>query len=475
MGIIAAYAVPHPPLIIPSVGQGEERGISDTVASYKQVAREIVDLDPDVIIISSPHAPYYRDAFHVTTDDVIRGDMGRFNQPGTWLEARVDGQVVDALHVQTDIAGIPFAQSTHRDGPMDHATFIPLYFVREAYEEKHGEDAFDDSMPYPIVRVGLSLLSAETHREFGKCIAKAVKECERRAVFIASGDLSHKLKTDGPYGYAAEGPEFDKRIAEIFKTSDFEGLFKFEYAFCEKAAECGLKSFQIMAGAIEDLHPVSHLLSYEGPFGVGYGVAKIDVQEDADASDEDDDDLFADADPCVALARLTVETYVRKGQRAHLPEGVPAELLNRQAGVFVSLHRHGDLRGCIGTISATCDNIAEEILQNGVSACSRDPRFPAVREDELDSLEYSVDVLGDAESISSFDELDPRRYGVIVTQGWKRGLLLPNLDGVDTVEQQVSIAKRKAGISVRDDNVSLQRFEVVRHTRGGEPREDTKR
>ena len=175
-------------------------------------------------------------------------------------------------------------------------------------------------------------------------------------------------------------------------------------------------------------------------------------------------------DPHIALARLSVETFVKTGRPAALPDDVDPALLSRRAGVFVSLHEHGDLRGCIGTISATTRSIAEKIIQNGISACSRDPRFPAVRPEELDYLDYSVDVLGDAEPIDSPDQLDPKRYGVIVTKGWKRGLLLPNLDGVDTVGYQLMIAKQKAGIDPADDDVELERFEVVRHTRGGEPR-----
>lgn len=175
-------------------------------------------------------------------------------------------------------------------------------------------------------------------------------------------------------------------------------------------------------------------------------------------------------DPHIALARLSVETFVRTGAPAALPDGVPAELLERRAGVFVSLHEQGDLRGCIGTIAATTNCIAREILRNGIAACSEDPRFPAVRVSELDYLEYSVDVLGAAEAIGSPAELDPARYGVIVTKGWKRGLLLPNLEGVDTVGYQLEIAKRKAGIDPADTNVELERFEVVRYTRGGEPR-----
>lgn len=177
-----------------------------------------------------------------------------------------------------------------------------------------------------------------------------------------------------------------------------------------------------------------------------------------------------DVDPHIALARLSVETYVRTGRPAALPAGVPEELLVQRAGAFVSLHEFGNLRGCIGTIAPTCENVAVEIIQNGISACSRDPRFNRVREDELDYLEYSVDVLGEPEPIASPDELDPVRYGVIVTKGYRRGLLLPNLEGVDTIAYQVAIAKQKAGISPADDDVELARFEVVRYTRGGQPR-----
>jgi AmmeMemoRadiSam system protein A len=146
-----------------------------------------------------------------------------------------------------------------------------------------------------------------------------------------------------------------------------------------------------------------------------------------------------------------------------MPRDLPEELTARRAGAFVSIHEHGKLRGCIGTISPVRDCLAQEIIDNAVSASTRDPRFDPIRPDELKWLEISVDVLGDPEPISSPDELDVKRFGVIVTKGRKRGLLLPDLDGVDTVEEQISIAKSKAGIADWDKKVELQRFEVVRH------------
>ena len=138
------------------------------------------------------------------------------------------------------------------------------------------------------------------------------------------------------------------------------------------------------------------------------------------------------------------------------------ELLDKKAGVFVSIHKNGRLRGCIGTISPTTDSIAKEIIRNAVSAGLNDTRFEKVEKSELPFLVYKVDILAAPEAISGPEELDVKRYGVIVTSGFRRGLLLPNLDGIDTVEEQISIAKQKAGIS-KNENVKLERFEVVRY------------
>ena len=167
-------------------------------------------------------------------------------------------------------------------------------------------------------------------------------------------------------------------------------------------------------------------------------------------------------DEYVKLAKQTIETYIKEHRKIDLPENLSDEMLSRRAGAFVSIHKAGSLRGCIGTILATTDCVGEEIIQNAISASTRDPRFPAITVDELSKLEISVDVLGEPEDISSPDELDVKRYGVIVTKGFRRGLLLPDLEGVDTVEEQVAISKYKAGIG-QDEEVSLQRFEVIRH------------
>jgi AmmeMemoRadiSam system protein A len=171
--------------------------------------------------------------------------------------------------------------------------------------------------------------------------------------------------------------------------------------------------------------------------------------------------------PLVTLARTAIERRVRDGVRLAPPQGFPLEF-QRRAGVFVTIHRHGKLRGCIGTIQPTCENVAAEVIQNAISAAERDPRFPPMSPDEVEDMEVKVDVLGEPEPVDSLDQLDPKRYGLIVqseSQPHRRGLLLPDLEGIDTVEKQVHWTRyHKAGITDPDEPVQMFRFEVRRYT-----------
>ncbi len=166
--------------------------------------------------------------------------------------------------------------------------------------------------------------------------------------------------------------------------------------------------------------------------------------------------------PLVKLAKSTIELYIREGKVLQVREEDLTPEMKEQAGVFVCLKIRGMLRGCIGSFQPTESDVAHEVVQNAISAATQDPRFQMVRANELDTLEYSVDVLTPPERIHDSRELDPRRYGVIVRSGGRRGLLLPDLEGVDTVEYQISIAMQKAGIPPGQP-VELSRFEVKRY------------
>ncbi len=165
--------------------------------------------------------------------------------------------------------------------------------------------------------------------------------------------------------------------------------------------------------------------------------------------------------PLVRLAKETVEQYVRSGKIISPPDDLTPEMAEK-AGVFISIKKKGELRGCIGTFHPTTENVAYEIIQNAISAATQDPRFPPLDTSELDSLEYSVDILSEPEKVTSKNELDPKQYGVIVKSGDRKGLLLPDIEGVDSADEQISIASMKAGIYL-GDNVELYRFEVKRY------------
>ena len=299
-----------------------------------------------------------------------------------------------------------------------------------------------------------------------------MEQTGRRTVLIASGDLSHKLQEYGPYGFAKEGPEYDERIMDVAGRAAFGELLEFSESLCDKAAECGHRSFVIMAGALDGTDVKARVYSHEDVTGVGYGICSfLPAGPNADrrfldryraGQEEKLRERRSREDPFVRLARETVEEYVTERRTPEVPEWATAEMTQNRAGVFVSIHKEGKLRGCIGTFLPTRENIAREIIGNAVSAATRDPRFDPVTPDELKWLEINVDVLSAPERISSMEELDVRRYGVIVSSGSRRGLLLPDLDGVDTVEDQVDIARRKGGIR-ENEPVTLERFEVVRH------------
>ncbi len=459
MPILAAYMVPHPPMIVPSVGRGSEETIRPTIDAYARVAREIAALAPDTVIVSSPHALMYADYFHISPGTSAKGSFARFRAGEVRFREEYDAELVKAAERLAKERDFPAGTLGAREPELDHGTMVPLWFLRQYYTD------------YKLVRVGLSGLPLTDHYRMGQLLARAVEETGRRAVFIASGDLSHKLKDDGPYGFAPEGPEYDRRVMDVCARAAFGELLDFDEDFCDRAAECGHRSFVMMAGALDGLSVKAEALSHQDVTGVGYGIcvftpgAADDSRRFLEARTEKLRAGLAErrsGDPCVDLAWRSLESWVLDRRVLELPKGLPAELTDRRAGAFVSLHRNGRLRGCIGTIAPAEDSLAEEIIRNAVSAAARDPRFDPVRPGELAELEVSVDVLGEPEDIASEKELDVKRYGVIVRRGARRGLLLPDLEGVDTVEQQVSIARQKAGIAPGEP-VSLQRFEVVRH------------
>lgn len=466
------YLMAHPPVMIPEVGKGDEKTISETTKACIRVSEEVKRLAPDTIIVITPHGPVFRDAVAISMGDSIEGSLKRFGASDVSMKYEINMEITSKIMEKASKSSISFAEITKSsvkdyniNFELDHGTIVPLYYINKAYKN------------FKIVHVTYGLLSSLELYRFGKIIKEAVEETGSRAVFIASGDLSHKLTPEGPYGYDPNGPVFDREILRLLKEGDIKGVFSMDKQLVEKSGECGLRSVYILSGTLEGKRTGGEIYSYEGPFGVGYGIVSMKVNGDMDISVEKEieegikkekeelrlkrEEERKREDLYVKLARESVEYYTKLGKVIPQPDYATYDMLNQKNGVFVSIKKGGNLRGCIGTISPVRENVAEEIIRNAIEACSRDPRFYPITEEELEELDISVDVLM-APVKAEKAELDPSKYGIILRSGSKSGLLLPDLDGVDTIDQQIEITLKKAGIK-DGENYTIEKFEVIRH------------
>ncbi len=295
-----------------------------------------------------------------------------------------------------------------------------------------------------LVPIMLAHGSADTFKEIGRAIARAIKDLNREAIIMASSDMTHYE----PHESAKE--KDTQAIEAILNLNEDELLRRVDEL---NISMCGYAPAVSLIAAAKELGATrTDLVRYQtsgdtsGDYSSVVGYAGIIIGKEMH--------------PLVKLARKTVESYVKDGKTPR-PEALTPEM-KQKAGVFVSIHKQGELRGCIGTFEPTRKNVTEEIITNAVSSATRDPRFPPIAPKELKDLDYSVDVLTIPEPVESKDQLDPKKYGVIVECGYRRGLLLPDLEGVDSVDHQIDICCRKAGIAA-DEPVKLYRFEVKRY------------
>jgi AmmeMemoRadiSam system protein A len=452
LGIVA----PHPPIMVPEVGRERAHVTADSTRALGSATVLLEAFAPDTLVLMSPHAPVTSDAFVIDDSDRLTGDFGEFGAAGLRFDVRGDPALSAAISQSASDAGLPIvarsASPLLEPGVLDHGAMVPLSFL-------------DRAGRYAVVELSLSFLPLTAHRLLGRAVREAARQVGRRIAFVASGDCSHRLTRDAPAGFSPRAAEFDARLVELLSNGDFAGLENLDPALIEAAGECGLRSFVALGGYAEGSDAQTRVLAYEGPWGVGYLTAVtgsprlLEHLGEMEAADEPAGETSPESAP-VALARQTIETYVRE-HRVVSPPSEPQGVLRGRHGAFVSLHRSGSLRGCIGTIEPTRTTLADEIVHNAIQAATADPRFDPLAPAELDDLEISVDVLHPAEPTTVAD-LDPRTYGVIVSADWRRGLLLPDLEGVDTAEEQIAIALQKAGIGPHE-RYRLERFKVDRY------------
>lgn len=460
--LIYGALVPHPPIILAEIGGEERKKASKTINAMNAISERINSYDPETILIFSPHGPVFRDGLAIRGGERVKGNLANFGFSRTWAW-ETDQDLIKEIIKETAKDSLLCMELTDEvrfqyriAGDLDHGVLVPLSFL--------------NNMSFRLVATGISLLPWSEQYALGVAIGRAIKNSPRRIAVIASGDLSHCLIPGAPVAYDPRGEEFDRKLINLLQENKIEEIFRLDPVLVEKAAECGFRSILMLLGVFDGLEINIEFLNYEGPFGVGYAIAEFKPGAEQPGRHL----LFTlinrrkkevinrrnKESPLVKLARLTVENHLC-GEEKQIDLKLPPEA-NTQAGIFVSIKKHGELRGCIGTIFPTQPNVVEEIRNNAIAAAFQDPRFDPVQEDELDELVYSVDLLKAPEPIQSFEELDPKKYGVIVRRGRRTGLLLPNLEGVESVAEQVAIAKRKAEIG-KEEAVEIERFEVIRY------------
>ncbi len=426
-GVVAGALIAHPPILLPQVGGDQSQRVRATLSAAQDLDTRLAQAPADLILFASPHSPMSRTSVLVRRSRRVYGDLGRFRAPQVQLEAEVDLQAARTLVQEASAAGFPLSWTDEDE--LDHGAVVPLWLLERTRSGK------------PFIFFGIAGWPLQQFVDFGTWLQGHL--ASRSTVFIASGDLSHRLFPGAPAGYSPEGRVFDELVVDSLRTNRWERIEGLDRGFVEEAGECGLRPLAVLLGAARAAGLASHVLHYEGPFGVGYPVAQFGSAGTSGAEQ---------------LARAAIEHYIREHEVIEPPVSVPAELRSPSAA-FVTLRRNGELRGCVGSTRPIMPSAAHEIIRSAISAAIRDPRFEQVTLDELPALSIHVQLLDPPEPVAGPAELDPARYGLIVRAEDRQGLLLPGLDGIDTAEHQIAAVCAKAGIDP-DTPIELYRFRV---------------
>jgi len=268
--IVSSYIFPHPPVLIPEIGKGDENNAILTLNSYRKAVGEIKLDNPTTIIITTPHGPYFRDYLYLSTDRVLSGNFAKFGRKDIKFEFKNNLELLDKIICNATKEGIDsggldknILDKYGLSNELDHGALVPLYFINKEIQG------------FSVVHISIAGFTLDMLHRFGKCISSAVKDCDERAVFVASGDLSHRVNNNSPYGSNPSGSKFDNLLVESIRASRYNDLLNIDEKLCEDAAECGLRSFVILFGALEGSGLKPQVYSYEAPFGIGYCVAKF--------------------------------------------------------------------------------------------------------------------------------------------------------------------------------------------------------
>ena len=267
MSLLMAGFSPHPPLAIPDIGQDNLKEVSDTIDSLKELGKEIVESDPELLITISPHGTVMRESISIIDEDVVRGDFREFGFSDISFKRKVDTRFIDILKKNATKEGFHTISLKDRDGTrLDHGVLVPLYYLEQA-----------GLRDIPIVPINMAFWDYPELYDFGKIINQTIEEEDIKAVVVASGDLSHRLKPGAPAGYDENAEEFDKEFVNFIDENKLDQIKDIDKGLIHRAGECGHRPMVILSGILSEHKVKTDLKSYEGPFGVGYAVASFKV------------------------------------------------------------------------------------------------------------------------------------------------------------------------------------------------------
>lgn len=452
--LVFAGFVPHPPLLIEGIGDGEKAEVAQTDGAYREFARRLKETAPTTVVVVTPHGPVFSDAFTMAGWPSLKGDFTPFGSLVSMAWPN-DLDYVERAQALAGARNLPLLSLTARElashrhsTTLDHGAMVPLWYLQQAgWQGK-----------VVCVRIG-GLPPAQCYG-MGQVLAQAADQGS--VALVASGDMSHCLTMDAPSPYNPAGAQFDEVIVRALAEKNFTTVLAISPELRQRAAECGWRPLITLLGALDGRACQSEVLSYQGPFGVGYLVATFELGPPGSMPSLPLPKARpVEASPHTRLAKDAIRHYLETGD---VPEEAAKPPLDTKAAAFVTLHLDDQLRGCIGTIQPAQSSLAQEIVVNAIDAATEDPRFPPVTAEELAELIISVDVLSPP-TPAQYSQLDPARLGLIAQWQGKRGLLLPDLPGVDSPEEQLKIVCAKANIPwPKSREAELYTFTVERFT-----------
>lgn len=262
MSLVFSAIVPHPPILIPEIGKENIQHLESTLKAYEKLKIKLEKINPETIIIISPHSDIQENVFTINSYPQFIGDFedfGNFSVKKTWKGAvGLIGKLSEALETKNNLSLIS------KEG-LDHGASVPLFQLTE-------------NLPnVKVIPLSFSELSKQEHFEFGKLLKKEIINCKQKIAVIASGDLSHRLSRNAPAGYSSKGKKFDKKIIEFLLKNNLKQILDMDEKLINEAGECGFRSILILLGIMHNVKHIPKLLSYEFPFGVGYMVMDFEL------------------------------------------------------------------------------------------------------------------------------------------------------------------------------------------------------